>query len=140
MVWFKMVLNLQQRYRDWQHQRLLKKYNLTQRQYDRLYDPDYNIRGRRLKRDMYHGYSYVHVMTRVPDSFQEWKYHFLVDEMAKWCEENCQGKWRNDWHRIIEDVWEEGEWEENGISGLDAMCFAFKDSRDFTIFCLRWAG
>lgn len=60
--------------------------------------------------------------------------------MAKWCEANCRDKWRHDWHRIIEDVWEEGEWEENGIGGMDAMCFAFKDSREYTMFLLRWAG
>lgn len=132
-------MNLKQAYKDWKHQRFLKQHNLTQRQYDLLHDSDYNVRGRRLKRDQYHGYSHVYIMARVPDSFQEWNYHILVDQMAKWCEVNCKDKWRHDWHRILEDVWEEGEWEENGIAGLDAMCFAFKDKKDATMFHLKWS-
>lgn len=140
MVWFKMVVNLVQSYKDWQHRRFLGKHGCTtQREYDLKYDPDYNTRGRRLKREQYHGYSHVYIMTRIPDSYQAWDYHFVVEEMSKWCEQHCQGKWRNDWHRIIEDVWIDGEWEENGIAGLDAMCFAFKDRNDYVMFLLKWS-
>jgi hypothetical protein len=134
------IQNLKERWKGWKEKRFLENYGCnTWREYELKYDSDYNPRGNRLKKDQYHGYSHVYIMTRVPDSFQAWDYHFTVAEIAKWCESNCRGKWRHDWHRIIEDVWEDGEWNENGISGLDAVCFAFKDSRDFTMFALKWS-
>jgi len=134
------IQNLKDRWKGWKEKRFLENYGCkTWREYEIKYDSDYNPRGNRLKKDQYHGYSHVYIMDRIPDSFQAWNYHFTVTEIAKWCESNCRGKWRHDWHRIIEDVWEDGEWNENGISGLDAVCFAFKDSRDFTMFALKWS-
>ena len=131
---------LKDRWKGWREKRFLENYGCkTWREYELKYDNDYNPRGKRLKREQYHGYPHVFIMTRIPDSFQAWDYHFAVKEIAKWCEENCVEKWRHDWHRIIEDIWIDGEWEENGIAGLDAMCFAFKDSKDYTMFLLRWS-
>jgi len=144
LVWTEVVIKFIERFREWKHRRFLRKHGCTtQRQYDLKYDPDYNIRGRRLKREQYHGYAHVFILA--PQGFRDYgmigvlPYNDLVDQMMEWCAQNCKDKWRNDWHRIIEDVWIDGEWEENGIAGLDAVCFAFKDGRDFTMFALRWS-
>lgn len=137
-------MNLKQAYKDWRHRRFLKKHNLTQRQFDLRYDPDYDARGNRVRRDIFHGYPFVF---RYPSSNSDllpypglgWNVD-RVDEMKEWCETNCRGKWRNNWHRVLEDVWYDNEWEVNEIAGGDIMFFGFKDSQDAMMFTLRWAG
>lgn len=131
-------MNLLEKYKSWRHQRFLKKHNLTQRQYDLINDPDFSAGGRMLKRGIYHGYPHVHIMSIVPDSFQAWDIHNLIRHMASWCEHNCKGKWRNDWHSVLSHQWIDDEYECN-IFGMDIMCFAFKDPKDAVLFALRWS-
>jgi len=66
-----------------------------------------------------------------------WPYLDSVDKMIEWCEQNCQGKWRNDWHRGFWD--HQGNFEFNGIGGGDIMFFAFKEETDYVWFKLRWS-
>ena len=137
-------MSLKQAYKDWRHHRFLKKHNLTQRQFDLIYDPDYDARGNRVRRDIFHGYPYV--FPYPPSNSDLLSYPGLgwnvdrVDEMKEWCETNCRGKWRNNWHRVLEDVWYDNEWDVNEIAGGDIMFFGFKDSRDAMMFSLRWSG
>jgi hypothetical protein len=56
--------------------------------------------------------------------------------MMEWCEQNCQGKWRNDWHRGFWD--HHGNYELNSIGGGDMMFFAFKEDADYIWFNLTW--
>lgn len=141
MVWFKM--GLKERYRKWQHQRYLKKHNLTQRQYDLIHDPDYNACGNRVRRDIFHGYP--HVFPYPPTGMKDYGFHGVswhvehVEEMMAWCDTNCRGKWRNNWHRVLRDVWYDDEWDVNEIGGGDIMFFGFKDSKDAMMFALRWS-
>lgn len=141
MVWFKM--GLKERYRNWRHQCYLKKHNLTQRQYDLIHDPDYNARGNRVRRDIFHGYP--HVFPYPPTGMKDYGFHGVswhvehVEEMMAWCEANCRDKWRNNWHRVLRDVWYDDEWDVNEIGGGDIMFFGFKDSHDAMMFALRWS-
>lgn len=142
MVCIKMELTyrkFKQTLAAWRHHRFLKKHGCTtQRQYDLKYDTGYNPRAGRLK-DIYHGYPHIFPIL----NFNHFVYeHYLLypsprhSEVLVWCYNNCKGKWRYSWHRVIKDY--SGNWEENGISGADYIFFAFHDSRDATLFALKW--
>jgi hypothetical protein len=48
-------------------------------------------------------------------------------------------KFRSDILRVIKCPATANEWELNDIGGGDALFYAFKDSRDYTMFLLRWS-
>lgn len=107
--------------------------------YERWIDPDISIYASDIS-SFYHGYPYTFPLES--EGLRDYglsgplPYSDLADEMKKWCEENCRGKWRNDWHR---GFWNpQGNYEFNGIGGGDMMFFAFQDEQDSIMFRLRW--
>lgn len=141
----KLIDHIQQRYRDWQDRRFLKRHYCDNwRQYHHRYDSDIS-RGSSLSRDWYRGYEYVHCF----ESYEHYAYKLLLDygpgghkngfdAIYEWCDANCQGKWRLDIHEVF---WHDHEqdWYINNISGRDLVFFAFKDEADFLHFLLRWS-
>ena len=135
-----MIKRLKERYKGWKEKRFLEAHGCeTWRQYERKHDPDVGYMAR-WAHTYYHGYP--HVLPIDPQNFIDWvrggrhPYHELVDNMMEWCEQNCQGKWRNDWHRGFWDG--HGNYELNSIGGGDIMFFAFKEESDYIWFKLTW--
>jgi hypothetical protein len=58
-------------------------------------------------------------------------------KVGAWCKENCKGKYRWHWERVIQD--HAGQYLPNGIGGTDELFFGFKDERDYLMFLLRWS-
>jgi hypothetical protein len=126
------IKELKERYKGYKEKRFLETHGCkTWRQYERKHDSDIGPLARVIK-NYYHGYPHV---WGVPVD----NHHPIhtIDKMEKWCEQNCQGKWRNDWHRGFYDNY--GNFEINIIGTGDHMFFAFKDERDYIWFTLRWA-
>ena len=135
-----MIKQLKERWKGYKEKRFLENYGCnTWREYERKYDDAIGPRAR-WTHTYYHGYP--HVLPIDPQNFIDWvrggrhPYHELVDNMMEWCEQNCQGKWRNDWHRGFWDG--HGNYELNSISGGDVMFFAFKKESDYVWFKLAW--
>lgn len=137
-------------FKDWRHRRYLKKMGWTEEAYRKQTDPDYNIRGDRAS-TIYHGYNHIHAFTTTRErpfiDYPTWMDAY--DEISKWCRQNCQGKFRDDFLRVHKQTgltqvgdsmeWiEEPEWFINELGGGDVLFFAFKDSKDYTLFLLRW--
>ena len=133
-----MISDLIAKFKAWKHQRMLRKEGFkTQAQYDRYYDPDYNIRATRVK-DYFHGYSHLHCFENRTHQIYWWDMAYDGSrEIVEWCEEHCQGKFRFDALRVIKDYW--GEWTVNEIGGGDYYFVGFKDELDAFNFKLRWA-
>lgn len=126
---------LKQRWKGWKEKNFLETYGCkTWKEYERKYDQDFSPGAREISR-VYHGYPHV-VPYPFYHSHSEFS-HTKVNEMIAWCEKNCTGKWRNDWHRVMWDKWNQ-DWIENGIGGGDYMFFAFKNGEDETLFRLVW--
>ena len=138
-----MIKRFVERYRSWRERRFLKNHGCkTRQEYNRLYDPDYNIRATRIA-DYYHGYPYVycfedghhfayaHIADYGPGGIR-WGFHDIND----WCSENLSDKFRIDAHRVIKSFG--GEWEINDIGGGDYIFIAFKSETDYLHFRLRW--
>jgi hypothetical protein len=127
------------RFSKFQHERYLKKRGWTEEEFQRIEDPDRNVRCSRVK-DYYGGYQHIHSFTTTRTlpwtEFANWM--DCYEQMNEWCKANCQGKFRSDILRVIKAPSTNNEWELNDIGGGDALFYAFKDSRDFTMFCLRW--
>lgn len=118
--------------------RFLKKHHCRNwRQYKKRYDPLVNYRASTID-NYYRGYRHVHAIT---DS-KHYAYKrvsrstYGIDDIFEWCEWNSRGEWRQDWHRVVKDS--NGKWVANEIGGGDTPFFAFTDSRDATLFVLRW--
>lgn len=137
-------MNFIKKFKDWKHDRFLKKHGCeTQQQYDRNFDVDIIRYAHRIN-DFYRGYPYVHVILRDP-----WNRYgeFLegLPELTSWCDKNCQGKYRYDIHRVSKQmgIGSDGsstpEWFFDEMGGGDLLFFAFKDQRDLTMFILRWS-
>jgi len=132
------MIDLFQTIKDWSHQRHLKKHGCTtQKEYDKKFDLDYSASGDDIIRECYHGYSYVYCFNNHMHRVYDWTDNdFGLWDIEEWCEINCQGKWRIDWQRAIQNYW--GRWEQNGIGGGDYYFIAFKNSIDYSKFLLRW--
>lgn len=133
------------------HRAYLKKMGWTEEAYQKQTDPDYNCRADRVK-GHYHGYKHIHAFTTTRErpftDYPSWMDAY--NDIRAWCVKNCQGKFRDDILRVHKQTgltqvgtsmeWiEEPEWFVNEIGGGDVLFFAFKDSRDYTMFCLRWS-
>lgn len=136
-----MIDQLKQRWKGWREKRFLETHGCkTWREYERRYDKDIGPMAR-WAHTFYHGYPYIFPLD--PQGLRDYgmlgvlPYHDLVDQMMEWCEQNCQGKWRNDWHRGFWD--HQGNYEFNGIGGGDIMFFAFKEESDYVWFTLVWS-
>lgn len=132
--------DLKGRWDFYRHAAYLKKRGWTEEEYQNYEDPDRNIRCSRVK-DYYHGYQHIHAFTSTQTlpwtKFENWL--DCYEEMNQWCKSNCKGKFRSDILRVIKCPATANEWELNDIGGGDALFYAFKDSRDFAMFCLKWA-
>jgi len=152
------IKELKTRWTGWREKRFLETHGCkTWREYERRYDSDIGPMAR-WAHTYYHGYKFI---WSVPDkhyiyySFTQLRpstanhalnvpritntaFNFdVIDQMADWCEQNCQGKWRNDWLRGLWD--NQDNFEFNEIGGGDVMFFAFKEESDYTWFSLRWS-
>ena len=138
-----MIKQLKERWKGYKEKRFLENYGCqTWREYERKYDPDVGFRAR-WAHTFYHGYP--HLVPIEPQGLRDYgmvgvlPYHDLCEKMMEWCEQNCQGKWRNDWHRGFWDHQGNYEvYELNGIGGGDMMFFAFKEDADYIWFKLTW--
>lgn len=134
------VEEMKDRWDFYRHAAYLKKMGWTEEQYQKYNDPDYNIRATRIK-DYYHGYPYVYAFTSTRNlpwtKFNNWM--DCYKEMNQWCKGNCKNKFRSDILRVIRAPSTSNEWELNEIGGGDALFYAFKNSKDYTLFLLRWA-
>jgi hypothetical protein len=135
-----LIQQLKDRYKGYKEKRFLDTHGCkTWREYERRYDPDVGYMAR-WTHTYYHGYPYV--FPHEPSGYKDFGFHGVhpyvenSDKMAVWCEKNCRGKWRNDWHRGDWD--HQGNYEFNGISGSDIMFFAFKEEADYIWFRLVW--
>lgn len=135
----KFLVNIKNYWNSYKHNKYLKKRGWTELDYQKHHDPDCNYRSTCIK-DYYRGYPYFHVFTSTRTmpwtEFGNWM--DCYKGMNDWCESNCLNKFRSDIHRVIKEPSNSNEWEMNEMSGGDALFYAFKDSRDYTIFLLRW--
>lgn len=136
-----MIEELKKRWKGYKEKRFLETHGCkTWREYERRYDKDIGLMAR-WAHTFYHGYPYVFPLD--PDGYRDLHYHGVypyvdaAEKMQEWCEQNCQGKWRNDWHRGFWD--DQGNYEFNGIGGGDIMFFAFKEESDYVWFTLVWS-
>ena len=126
-------------YADYQHQRLLKKFNWTQEDY--LLNNDCRInRCATAVTEHYHGYPYIHVFES-PNSgpfvrYESW--YECYQEIKEWCKANCQEPWRNDILRVDLDSTNKS-YELCDFTGKDAVFFVFQNQRDYVGFLLKWA-
>jgi len=118
--------------------RFLRRHGCTDwREYKRKYDQDFNIRATEII-SIYHGYSHVYRFENRNHSVYYWDLGYDGTYVVeRWCQENLQNKFRLDFHRVVEDS--SGKWVTNELGGSDYVFAAFKDSRDFTHFMLRWS-
>jgi hypothetical protein len=133
-------------YDFYRHRAYLKKMGWTEEAYQKQTDPDCNLRADRIK-DYYHGYKHVHSFTTTRESpftdYPTWMDAY--NTIQKWCWENCQDKFRDDILRAHKQtaIGYDGDcdeqWFVNEIGGGDVLFFAFKSSKDYTLFCLRWS-
>lgn len=133
-----LIDQLKQRYKDHNARRFLKAHGCkTWQEYERRFDPDIGPMARWVH-TYYHGYKHVWPYPN-PDLARPGSGLFSEEQreqMVKWCEDNCRGKWRNDWHRGYWD--RNGYYEFNEIAGGDYMFFAFKEESDYVWFRLVW--
>ena len=133
--------SLKGRWDFYRHAAYLKKRGWTEEDYQNYEDPDRNIRATRIK-DYYYGYAHTHAFTSTRTlpwtEFGNWM--DCYEEMNRWCKANCKGKFRSDILRVIKEPSTGNEWELNDIGGGDALFYAFKDPKDYTMFCLRWSA
>jgi len=134
-----MIKYLKQKYVDLKEYRFLKAHGCeTRAQYERWYDPDYNLIACRVK-DYYHGYPYIYRFDNREHTIYFWDLgyngHYVIN---KWCKENLKDKFRMDFLRVFQDSYTQ-EWHINEIGGDDYIFIAFKDERDMVWFTLRWS-
>ncbi len=136
----KMISYLKQKYLNWKEKRFLKYHMCVDRaQYERRYDPDYNMRASKVK-DYYHGYPYVHCFTDREHTVYFWDLGWDGNYVIHtWCKENCKDKFRMDFLRVGKNRYTQ-EWEFDEFCGGDYIFIAFKDERDMMWFKLRWEG
>lgn len=135
-----LIQDLKARWKGHKEKKFLETHGCrTWREYERKYDPDIGPMAR-WAHTFYHGYP--HIFPLDPDGYRDLHFHGVypyldaAEKMMIWCEQNCRGKWRNDWHRGFWD--HTGNYEFNGIGGGDVMFFAFKEESDFVWFRLTW--
>jgi len=130
----------------YQHQQYLKKMGWTEEAYKRQTDPDVTKTADRVSY-FYHGYPHVYVYTTSNvDPFTRYEiWSNAYSEMTKWCDKHCRGKTRNDIMRVYEQTAIDingdthKDWFINDIGGQDALFFAFQDSKDYSMFLLKWS-
>lgn len=136
----------QAKIKHWRDRRFLKKHGCDSwAQYNRRFDPDYNIRASRVK-DYYHGYKYWKPFENHAHQIYQWDLGYDGSkEVIEWCEKNIKGKFRFDCLRCYRQTpiglngAEEPDWFINDLGNGDYFFFACQDERDFLWFTMRWA-
>lgn len=133
------INRLKTSYLAYKERRFLKKHGCTtRRQYERIFDEDYVPYCSRVE-DMYPGYNYIVPWAPwLTGAGADWGLgsNNNVAEILEWCYNNCEDKFRGDWHRVMEDMG--GKYVQNGIGGFDIFFLAFRSERDVLMFNLRW--
>ena len=130
-----LIKQLKQRWKGYNEKRFLESHDCkTWREYERKYDLDIGYMAR-WAHTFYHGYAFQYPLQTNTHPHGS-SYLATVDKMVEWCEQNCQGKWRNDWQRGYWDHY--GNFEFNRLGGGDIMFFAFKEESDYIWFKLTW--
>lgn len=146
------IEDLKGRWDFYRHAAFLKKMDMSEEQYQRTFDPDRNPRAD-VVADYYCGYPHVYVFTSTRVApftlFPDWMSGYTA--MTTWCDTQCKGKYRQDilraskkrlWHNTEQGTMESsesGEWIIDELGGGDCLFFAFKDSKDYSHFLLRWS-
>jgi len=132
-----MITTIKQKIQSIAHANRLKRMGYTEAQYDRAFDDGTNFRAGRVK-DMYPGYPFLYELQYSAEFWAEFGgWEIGLEVMKKWLRENCQDKWRDDFHRVIKDHW--GDWVINELGGSDILFVAFKNEQDCMWFGLRWS-
>lgn len=133
------ILWIKYRLLEWQWDRVLHKSgHRSWLHYLRANDPDFYYPGYTVK-DQFFGYPYVAKLdfAKLPTQFNPMFGPIQnCEKILDWCEQNCRGKYRNHWERVVVD--HAGQYLPNGIGGTDELFFGFKDERDYILFTLRW--
>lgn len=134
------LLRIKYKYLEWRWDRVLKRSGCSSwEQYFRINDPDYYAPGYTVK-DQLHGYPYIALVNyKYLDCNVDpmWGPLWSGETVDAWCRENCRGKYRWHWERVVVD--HAGQYLPNGIGGTDELFFGFKNERDYTLFLLRWS-
>lgn len=126
------IETLKQRWTGERAKNFLDNYGCTTwREYELKYDRDYQENAATVE-EIYHGYPFIHCFDIEHQIHKDFHYRKMVES---WCEKHCLKKWRNQWH-IVSRI--DDKWKIDYISGLFHMFFVFKDSKDYTLFALRW--
>ena len=134
----KLVRDIQAAYKFYRDRAFLKRHGCeTWQEYNRAFDPDRNPRASRIQ-DYYHGYPHIYCFENYQHDIYFWDvYQDGTYVISEWCEQNLQGKWRFDAHRVLCD--RDGQWSTNEIGGSDYIFGAFQLEQDFIHFQLRWS-
>lgn len=132
---------ISKKYQDWKDDRFLHNHGCDNwDQYHRIYDPDYHPRATQI-RDYYHGYPNWTLFKDHNHIVYHWDLGYDgMYVISQWCKENLKGKFRFDYHRVINCPATAWQWEINELGGSDYIFFACKDPEDFFIFKLKWGG
>lgn len=138
-----MLAELRAKYRAWRDRRFLQRHGCDSwEQYNRVFDPDYDIRASRVA-DYYHGYLCWHVFDNhnhccydLVYDYGPGGYRYGYHEIIDWLKDNCQAKYRVD---LMRTYYTGTEWIMNEIGGGDYVFVAFKSEQDATLFKLRWS-
>jgi len=140
------VEDLRDRWDFYRHNMYLKKMGWTEEAYQKQTDPLVNKTADRISY-FYQGYKHHYVFTsarvRPFIDYETWMDAYV--QINLWCEVNCKGRWREDIHRVIRQTGldlngnEHPEYFINEIGGGDALVYAFADSKDYTMFLLKWS-
>lgn len=127
-------------YREWRDRRFLKRHGCKSwREYHYRFDEDCEPRASRVK-DYYKGYPYVYCIEDHKHNAYDWDLGYSgLYIISEWCENNCVGKFRFNCLRVINYPSTGNEWEINEMGGGDYIFAAFKESKDYMMFLLRWA-
>ena len=134
-----LIVYIKNRYRQWQHQRFLKKQGWTEQQYQHYTDPRVDRQSTQV--DQYYcGYSYKHVFeTSKSGAFGRYSlWTECYGDMQSWCKQNCELPWRTDILRVTHNL-ECKTYEINELSSRDAVFFVFCSERDYLGFLLKWS-
>ena len=136
------VENMKDQWEFRHHRAYLKKMGWTEEAYQKQTDPRVAQRAETVSA-YYHGYQHLQIYDGAqagPFKGKEWIE--VLTEMNQWCEANCSGFWREDIHRVYEQVspGNKIELHINYVGNYDVLIFAFENSKDYTMFCLRWGS
>lgn len=126
---------LRNKVHEFRERRFLNKHGCYNwKQYHRKYDSDFFASARYVK-NAYRGYKFV---AKLPEEFYVFPMYLdTTVDVEKWCEENCQGKFRGDWFRCIYDP-KYDDYEVNEMGGMDELFYAFQEEKDYMWFKLVW--